>query len=327
VTRVSIVTPFLDAGPHLGAAIDSVRAQSVPDWELLLLDDGSTDGGPTQAARAAARDRRIRFVPSLPGPPCGAAATRNRGIALARGDFVAFLDADDLLEPHMLATTLDALERHPSAAMVFGPTLWWHPDSSRPPWLEPTDGRAGRLHRPPKLLASLILLLKGQVPCTCSVLVRRSTLDAVGGFEERFHLYEDQTLWVKLFRHFDVYVTPVCLSRYRQHAGSVSAGAAADGSYDRMGAHPARAAFLEWVADYLGEGPPPSRSLAHALRLAMAPYRTEPGLRHRLARLAHAAHARQWRIGQRLRRKRERLHGRVSALFRRPPPCPAANHR
>jgi glycosyltransferase involved in cell wall biosynthesis len=319
MTRVSIVTPFLDAALHLGAAIDSVRAQTVPDWELLLVDDGSTDGGSSLAACAAARDRRIRYIPSPPSRPGGAAAARNRGIALAHGDFVAFLDADDLLEPYMLATTLDAFDRHPSAAMVFGPTLWWHPDDSRPPWLEPTDGRAGRLHRPPSLLASLILLLEGQVPCTCSVLVRRSVLDAVGGFEERFHLYEDQTLWVKIFRHYDVFVTPVCLSRYRQHAASASARATSEGEYHRMGAHPARAHFLKWVETYLNAGPPPSLGLALALRLAMAPYRTDPNLSYRLDRLAHAAHARQWRMRQKLRRNCFRPAGNAGAVLGRPP--------
>jgi hypothetical protein len=289
VTQVSIVTPFLNSEAHLAEAIASVRSQTVPDWELLLVDDGSTDGSPVVARTAADADERIRLIVQPAGAPHGAAAARNAGIAAARGKFVAFLDADDLYEPHMLATTLDALERHPDARMVFGQTRWWHPDGGGRGWVETTDGRAGRLHRPPTLLREIILLEDGHVPCTCSVIVRRSAVEAVGGFDERFRLYEDQTLWAKLFLRFDVFVTPVCLSRYRQHASSISALATAAGDYDRMAAHPAREPFLEWLGDIIdseGGGDP---SLVRALRLARSPYRLDPGLRDRLDRLALAA--------------------------------------
>ena len=128
VTQVSIVTPFLNSEAHLAEAIASVRSQTVPGWELLLVDDGSTDGSPVIARSAADADERIRLIVRSAGAPHSAAAPRNAGIAAARGQFLAFLDADDLYEPHMLATTLDALERHPDAGMVFGPTRWWYPD-------------------------------------------------------------------------------------------------------------------------------------------------------------------------------------------------------
>ena len=114
----------------------------------------------------------------------------------------------------MFAMTVAAADRHPTAAMIFGPTLWWYPDGDARDWVEPTYRRAGRVHRPPTLLRSLILLQQGHVPCTCSVLIRRTAVEAVGGFDVRFRLYEDQTLWVKLFSRYDVYITPVPLSRY-----------------------------------------------------------------------------------------------------------------
>ena len=300
MTRVSIITPFLNAEAHLAEAIDSVRAQTETDWELLLIDDGSTDASLAIGRAAAHADPRIHLLPASDDAPRGAAAARNAGIAAARGDFVAFLDADDVFEPHMLATTLAAAADHPSAAMVFGPTLWWHPDASGRDWRETTDGRAGRLHRAPALLRSLILLQHGEVPCTCSVLVRRSAIDAVGGFDERFHLYEDQTLWVKLFHRHDVYVTPVCLSRYRQHAGSVSARAAAADQYDRLTAHAARAPFLAWVEEYLRDAPRDPR-LARALRLARAADRHEGGLRCHLDRLSFKASKRTWLWRRRVR--------------------------
>lgn len=306
MTLVSIITPFLNAEAHLGEAIDSVRAQTETDWELLLIDDGSTDGSVAIGQAASLEDPRIRLLRPSGNAPRGAAAARNIGIAATRGAFVAFLDADDVFEPHMLATTVAAAADHPSAAMIFGPTLWWHPDGSGRDWLESTDGRAGRLHRPPTLLRSLILLQRGQVPCTCSVLVRRSAVDAVGGFDERFHLYEDQTLWVKLFRQFDVYVTPVFLSRYRQHAGSASARASASGLYDRHAEHAARGPFLVWIEEYLRDTPPDPR-LARTLRLASAAYRSDGGLRRHLDRLAFRAYFRAWQMRRRVQAKLGRL--------------------
>ena len=164
MTRVSIIMPFLDAEAHLLEAIESVRSQTVGDWELLLVDDGSTDASPLVAASAARDDHRIRLLTRPPGAKGGAAAARNAGIAAATGEFAAFLDADDLFEPSMLATTLAAADRNRSAAMIYGPTMWWYPDGSGRDWLESTYRRAGRIHRPPTLLRSLILLQQGMSP-------------------------------------------------------------------------------------------------------------------------------------------------------------------
>ncbi|RWK08190.1 MAG: glycosyltransferase [Mesorhizobium sp.] len=274
--RVTIITPFLNAEENLAEAIASVRAQTVTDWELLLVDDGSTDNSVKIANDVAAADPRIKVLRRPPGSKRGAAAARNAGIEAGNGDLFAFLDADDLYEPHMLETVLAAADDNPDAAMIFGPTRWWYPNSARSDWIEPTDGLARRLHQPPRLLSRVLLMQDGHVPCTCSVLVRRSAIITVGGFEERFDLYEDQALWAKLFLRFPVFVTPVTLARYRQHSGSASASATERGLYDRMGKHPARAAFLDWVAQHLAESGRQDFRVQWALRLARAPYVTPP---------------------------------------------------
>lgn len=297
--------PFLNAEAHLDAAIDSVRVQTCPDWELLLVDDGSTDAS-VQIAQAVARaDRRIHVLPAPDDAPRGAAAARNFGVSRASGTFVAFLDADDLFEPWMLSTTLGAAEAHPDAAMVFGPTHWWFPDDTSLDWVEPTDSLGGRLHPAPKLLECLILLEVGHVPCICSVLMRRMVFDALGGFDERFALYEDQTLWVKLFRHHDVFVTPVCLSRYRQHAGSVSARAAGVGHYDRQGTHAARVPFLTWVRAYLKRDPPNPR-LQWALELACAAYEEGDGAQSSARSAFYGTMRFLWRLPYRVQRRLRR---------------------
>jgi glycosyltransferase involved in cell wall biosynthesis len=101
---VSVITPAWNAALTLDATIASVAAQSLPDWEMLIADDGSTDATGAVAAAWAARDPRVR---PLPGPGReGPAAARNRAIRAARGRFIAFLDADDRWRPEKLARQL-----------------------------------------------------------------------------------------------------------------------------------------------------------------------------------------------------------------------------
>jgi teichuronic acid biosynthesis glycosyltransferase TuaG len=113
---VSVVTPVWNAADTLAGTIASVRAQSFAGWEMLLVDDGSTDGSAAIARALAAADPRIRPL----GWPDnrGAAAARNAGIAAARGRYVAFLDADDLWLPEKLAVQLDYMART-GAVFVF----------------------------------------------------------------------------------------------------------------------------------------------------------------------------------------------------------------
>jgi teichuronic acid biosynthesis glycosyltransferase TuaG len=101
---VSVITPAWNAADTLGETVASVQAQSLADWEMLVVDDGSTDGSGALAARLAAADRRIRVLGWAENR--GAAAARNAGIRAARGRYIAFLDADDLWRPEKLAAQL-----------------------------------------------------------------------------------------------------------------------------------------------------------------------------------------------------------------------------
>lgn len=101
---VSVIMPVWNAAPTLAEAVSSVRAQTWPDWELVLIDDGSSDASPGIAAGLAAADPRIRLLAR--GANGGAAAARNDGIRAARGRFLAFLDADDRWRPEKLARQL-----------------------------------------------------------------------------------------------------------------------------------------------------------------------------------------------------------------------------
>lgn len=271
MVQVSVITPVRDGRAFLGEAIASVKAQSVADWEMLIVDDGSTDGGAELAAAAARADPRIRLIAT--GARRGAAAARNVGLKAARGDFVALLDADDLFEPEKFAVELAAMAAHPAAAMVYGPTLWWWPDEDRPPWPEPMHRLAGRLHAPPELFVRVLVDRGFDAPCTCGVLMRRSAVEEVGGFEEAFTLYEDQTLWAKLMLRWPAYVHATPVARYRQHAASTSARAVREGRYHPKDPHAARADFLVWAAEEAkAAGRWPEARVRRTLRLAMAAY-------------------------------------------------------
>ncbi|MCW2765526.1 MAG: glycosyltransferase [Nocardioides sp.] len=290
MVTVSVVVPFLNAGRYLPEAIASVQAQTWSDWEMLLIDDGSTDGGGGIVARAAGADPRIRLLHRPSGAPGSAAAARNLGILEAVGEFVAFLDADDVYEPDNLQSRLQAFEAHPEVMMVYGPTHWWHPGAEERDWIEGMRRQAGRVHQPPELLNRVVLMQLGHVPCTCGVMVRRRALELTGGFDEAFHLYEDQTLWVKLLLRFPAYVTAVVGARYRQHEDSVTAHSERSGVYVRTRPHQARIAFLAWVQDYARSTGLADISVERALRLALAPYGNNRAMLTPAERLTLARH-------------------------------------
>ncbi|RWE14020.1 MAG: glycosyltransferase [Mesorhizobium sp.] len=268
---ISVITPFLNVERFLPDAIESVRAQTFTDWEMLLIDDGSSDGSAAIAEAAATGDPRIRFIRSN-GQRRGAAAARNAGIAAASGMFFTFLDGDDIFEPEKFETELAIFDAHPRAKVLYGPTLWWFPDEPHRNWTDSMPRQSGRLHMPPDLLDQVIVRQRAHVPCICSIMVHREALVAVGGFDEAFELYEDQTLLVKLLLRYPVFVTSTPTGRYRQHLDSTSAKATASGIYDRLRPHAARIGFLEWVEMHASASGLMTPELQRALRFAFARY-------------------------------------------------------
>ena len=105
--QVSIIVPVFNGEKYLSQCIDSVLAQRYTDWELLLIDDGSTDGAAALCDSYAA-DPRIVVVHQ---PNSGAAAARNKGIAMARGEWVAFVDSDDYIEKNAYSTMMEVMSR------------------------------------------------------------------------------------------------------------------------------------------------------------------------------------------------------------------------
>jgi len=275
---VSVVMPFLDAGPFIDEAIESVLSQTLAGVELLLIDDGSTDRSSDLACTYATRfPGKVRYFEHAGHANLGKSVSRNLGIAQARGRHLAFLDADDVFLPCKLAHQLDLLARHPDVVMVYGSTEYWTSwDTTR--WLPRRDkrGKLGvkteRAYQPPDLLVAW-LRAPGIVPCICGLLARTEIVRATGAFDEQIQdLYEDQVFLVKMLMAGAVYVESGCGERYRQHAGSSSSLAVAAGQYHPWRSNPARLKFLQWLQQYLIARGCLAGDLQHALDRALRPY-------------------------------------------------------
>ena len=272
---VSVIVIFLDAAKFIEEAIGSVLTQTYDRWELLLVDDGSTDAS-TQIARSFV-DRfpeKVRYLEHEGHINRGMSATRNLGLRHARGEFVAYLDSDDVWLPHKLERQVAIMQSHPEAAMVYGATQYWHgwtgasEDQSRDH--VPRLGiEANVLYRPPELTVLLYPLGTGTAPCPCDLLVRRAAAEEVGGFEEdfrgKFQLYEDQAFLAKVYIRHPVFVSDENWARYRIHNESCVATVTRAGDYRSV-----RRRFLNWLEQYLADQNIVDARVAQALQSAIA---------------------------------------------------------
>jgi glycosyltransferase involved in cell wall biosynthesis len=247
---VSNIVIFLNASPFFEETIASIFAQTYENWELLLVDDGSTDGSTEIALKYAQKyPEKVRYLEHESHQNRGMSATRNLGIRHAQGEYIAFLDADDLWLPNTLADQVMILEAHPDAAMVYGPIEWWYSWSGKPQDLNadfvenpgvPTD----TLIQPPILF---ILLLQRTIAIS-GMLIRRKIIEQVNGFEDQFKtLYEDQAFCVKVCLQFPVFAASHCWYKYRRHPNSCTIATKAKQEFAM------RLAFLKWLEKYLLE--------------------------------------------------------------------------
>ncbi len=188
---VSVVVPTYERRDYVRLAVDSVLAQTFADFELIVVDDGSTDG--TERALRDL-DPRLRYERQENRGP---AAARNAGLALARGEIVAFLDSDNRWLPEHLAVVTELLARFPEAVLA-----------------TTCPGFAAR-GRAPVSRAELVdvlprLLLVNRVGWTSGAAIRSEALRRVGGYDERLPVFEDTDLWIRLAT-----TGPFCLLRRR----------------------------------------------------------------------------------------------------------------
>ena len=272
---VSIVTVFLNGARFLPEAIESVLAQSYPQWELLLVDDGSADGSTAIARRYCAQHAgRIRYLEHAHHMNRGTTASRNLGIAESRGEYLAFLDADDVWLPNKLERQVGILESTRQASMIYGAAEYWHgwtgdPDDRARDRVPPLGVEADTVHTPPALARALYPLGSGTAPCPSDLLLRRTAVERCGGFEESFvgyyQLYEDQAFLAKIYLHETVYVSGETWIKYRIHRESCSSIVARNGRY-----YSVRLFFLHWLEEYLRRQRIDDQQIWSAVRTALS---------------------------------------------------------
>ena len=251
---VSIITPYFNAAHFLAEAVESVLVQTYANWELLLIDDGSTDDSPEIALDYAKKyAKRIFYLRHDDENNHGLPATRNLGLCHCRGEFVALLDSDDYWFPRKIEQQIALLQRQPEAGMVFGRSEYWYDwensgDSGRNTMPELAPGN--RLYQPPELLKMCHPLGKYGAPCPSDLMIRSSAINDVGGFEERFNdhymAFEDIAFMTKVFLRYPVYVSDKCWDRYRRHSESLWSKAQASGDEAK-----GRANYFSWLNEYL----------------------------------------------------------------------------
>lgn len=186
--RLTIVIPTRDRPALLVRAINSVRAQELGAWELIVIDDGSADAAAQGVRDAVASVPGATLVPLCPS--VGAAAARNAGLERARGELVAFLDDDDVWVPTYLARMAASLDAHPGADVAYCRRVIEADGRRHMPALPDLTQRADPLQA----------LVAGNFIDTSTALVRRERLRAVGGFDPALPRLQDWDLWLRLAR-------------------------------------------------------------------------------------------------------------------------------
>jgi glycosyltransferase involved in cell wall biosynthesis len=203
MSLVSVVIPAYNAAETIAGTIASVQAQTHPDWEIVAVEDGSTDATAAVLQGLAATDARIRVVRQANQ---GQAIARNKGMALARGEYVAFLDADDCWTPDKLARQLAALAAHPDAAAAYS-------------WTDYVSETGEFLHQGSYLAPATrvleTLLVVNFIENGSNLVVRRSAIATVGEFDPDLVPSEDWDYWLRLAARFPLVAVPVVGVRYR----------------------------------------------------------------------------------------------------------------
>jgi O-antigen biosynthesis protein len=198
--RISVVIPVLNRAAAVRRAITSVLAQTMQDFEIVVVDDGSKDA--SAATVIAFQDQRIRLLHHERNR--GASAARNTGILASRAPYVAFLDSDDEWLPQKLARQLEVFERShdDKLALVYTGSEWVY-----------TDGRFRKNVARRYDDVTRRLLVRNVVGETSVGMVRRAALDAIGGFDETLPAAQDADLWLRLSERYHIDAVPDALVR------------------------------------------------------------------------------------------------------------------
>jgi teichuronic acid biosynthesis glycosyltransferase TuaG len=251
---VSVIIPVHNGMQKLIESVQSVQTQTMTAWEIIIIDDGSTDQTIKIAKDLASEDARIHAI-SLSQNSNRPAVPRNAGIALARGKYLAFLDHDDLWFPRKLERHLSLHSKFPDLALTHS-AMWHYPNRRR---------LATLLELPNPLLqkSSHASLMKRNLIYCSAVVVKREVVISIGGFDERpeVRAVEDYALWLKVAESNSFAFIPEVLGFYRTDGSGIYDNADAEQRLDLL-----RSEGL--VAPKPARGPLARRLVTRALGLA-----------------------------------------------------------
>lgn len=267
---ISAVTCFLNVGQFLEESINSVLAQNYPNWELILVDDGSSDNSGEIAKKFSDQYPNIHLYQHEGHVNKGLSASRNLAISKASGEMLAFLDGDDIWTPDFLSNAF-LIKKQQQVPFYCERTKYWHT------WKFPerfdTDNPVGttenKIYSPPELMSVLYPLGIGSSPTICSLLVDKKILEKHGGFDNAFKgMYEDQVFLSKIYLNEKVYISSSCNNIYRQRGDSLVYTARSEGTYLKS-----REFFLDWLERYMKRSGVKDKMLNGLLRKALFPFR------------------------------------------------------
>jgi len=225
---VSVIIPTYNSAHYLPETIASIQAQDFDDFEIIIVDDRSTDNTKEVIAGLAAGNIRYYCLDANHGGP---SLPRKIGVEKSHGDFIAFCDSDDLFVPDRLSTAVTFLQNCPELAMVFTDVQKFDDGTGKVlgNFLDGYD----RFHVLPKKKVGdncFVITSDDAFPClffenyilTCGVTVRRTTFDTIGGFDETLTNGDDRDMWFRITRNFPIGFISKVGFMYRIRAGSIS---------------------------------------------------------------------------------------------------------
>jgi glycosyltransferase involved in cell wall biosynthesis len=210
VPKVSVVIPAYNAMKYLAETMDSVFNQTYQDFEVLIVDDGSVDDTFNWVSQLSQKEPKVKLISQTNQ---GVQKARNKGIREARGEYIAFLDADDLWEPTKLRKQVDSLDSNSAAGLCYTWTALADKQGK-------ATGRVIKSHFEGNVWQQLTEF--NFVCCGSTPLIRRSCFDTIGLFAEDLPFSEDWDLWLRIALKYPFAVVKEPLIRYRQHEAGIS---------------------------------------------------------------------------------------------------------
>lgn len=245
--EVSIITPLYNGSKTLSETYESVISQDFTDWEWIFFDDGSSDNTSSIAKKYAGQHPgKIFYYEHEKNKNFGTAYTRNRAVEIAKGEFISFIDQDDIWYTDRLRHQIEILKAQINCAMIWSPALYWYEDRTfEQPVLIRNEKIKPGIYKKGELVELYLNDLRS-TPLPSASIIRKVFFDKVDGFEESVKGSEDVVLWIKVNDKFDVYFDDKIIVKYRKHFDSTLRQATKSGKMNLW-----NLVFYRWVLDFL----------------------------------------------------------------------------